>query len=599
MRILIRVFAYSARYPLLALGTLFCAVTGTLMVAVFPAVTQRVIDLVLRQHHPEQLVPLIITGLAAFLAQDLLNALRILLNNHFEQRVIFDLRSDLYARIQKLPLTWFDNRSTGDIMTRLVEDVTNVERMLIDGIEQGSVALLQIGIVLGLMTRYSGKLTLAAVTPVPLLAAGALAYTLTAGKRYRATRVATSELNSLLHDNLDGIRQIKTYATEEREHARFNAASNRLRKATLVVMRYWALYNPSMTFLGNLGMVVILLAGSREVLSGHMDLSVLVAFLLLARYLYEPVGRLHSLNQLMQSGRAASERVFSILDAPLEEGWKPAPPGKPAPSQPLRGEVRYEGVGFAYKAESPVLQDVSLHAEPGTMIALVGPTGAGKTTLVNLLSRFYELTQGDILLDGRPIRSIPLTELRRSVAMVTQESFLFNGTTAENLLIGKPDATEEEMWRVLAAANAESFVRRLPEGLHTKLGERGVKLSVGEKQRLSIARALLKNPPILVLDEATASVDNTTERLIQEALEHLLEGRTSFVIAHRLSTVRHADTILVMERGRIIERGDHDSLIAENGLYASLCREAEAHNGFFVAQSVGTDTVIPTRRPAE
>jgi ABC-type multidrug transport system fused ATPase/permease subunit len=218
------------------------------------------------------------------------------------------------------------------------------------------------------------------------------------------------------------------------------------------------------------------------------------------------------------------------------------------------------------------------------MIALVGPTGAGKTTLVNLLSRFYELTGGEILLDGRPIRTIPLNELRRSVAMVTQESFLFNGTSAENLLIGKPDASEEEMWKVLAAANAESFVRRLPEGLHTRLGERGVKLSVGEKQRLSIARALLKNPPILVLDEATASVDNTTERLIQEALEHLLDGRTSFVIAHRLSTVRHADNILVMERGRIIERGDHASLLAGNGLYASLCREAEAHNGFFTAQ---------------
>jgi ABC-type multidrug transport system fused ATPase/permease subunit len=585
MRILIRVFAYSARYPLLAFGTLLCAVLGTLMVAVFPAVTQRVIDSVLRQHHPEQLIPLVLAGLGAFLAQDLLNSLRILLNNHFEQRVIFDLRSDLYARIQRLPLTWFDNRSTGDIMTRLVEDVTNVERMLIDGIEQGSVAVLQIGIVLGLMTRYSGKLTLAAMTPVPFLAAGALAYTLSAGKRYRATRVATSELNSLLHDNLDGIRQIKTYATEEREHARFNAASDRLRKATLVVMRYWALYNPSMTFLGNLGMVIILLAGSLEVLSGRMDLSVLVAFLLLARYLYEPVGRLHSLNQLIQSGRAASERVFSILDAPLEEGWKDSTAsGLSQGVQPLRGEVRYEDVGFAYKAESPVLQGISLHAEPGEMIALVGPTGAGKTTLVNLLSRFYELTGGEILLDGRPIRTIPLNELRRSVAMVTQESFLFNGTSAENLLIGKPDASEEEMWKVLAAANAESFVRRLPEGLHTRLGERGVKLSVGEKQRLSIARALLKNPPILVLDEATASVDNTTERLIQEALEHLLDGRTSFVIAHRLSTVRHADNILVMERGRIIERGDHASLLAGNGLYASLCREAEAHNGFFTAQ---------------
>lgn len=578
MRILLRVFSYSSRYPLLALGTLLCAVTGTAMVAVFPAVTQRVVDLVLRQHHPEKLTPLVLAGLAAFFARDLLNALRILLNNHFEQRVIFDLRSDLYARIQKLPLPWFDNRSTGDIMTRLVEDVTNVERMLIDGIEQGSVAVLQIAIVLALMAHYSPGLTLAALAPVPFLAVGALAYTLTAGKRYRATRVATSDLNSLLHDNLDGIRQIKTYATEEREHGRFNAASDRLRRTTLVVMRYWAIYSPTMSFLGNLGLMLILMAGGRQVLAGTMDLGGFVAFLVLAPYLYEPVGRLHSLNQLLQSGRAASERVFSILDAPLEEGWrKGAPSG--IPPHPLRGEVRFEQVGFAYKKGHPVLHDINLQARPGEMIALVGPTGAGKTTLVNLLSRFYELTSGEILLDGLPIRSFPLAELRCSVAMVTQESFLFNGTTAENLLIGKPNATEEEMWRVLAAANAEGFVRRLPEGLHTKLGERGVKLSVGEKQRLSIARALLKNPPILVLDEATASVDNTTERLIQEALRHLLEGRTSFVIAHRLSTVMHADQILVMERGRIVERGTHGSLLAGNGLYASLCREAETHRG--------------------
>jgi ABC-type multidrug transport system fused ATPase/permease subunit len=579
MRILLRVFGYTARYPWMAAATMFCAITGTLMVAVFPAVTQRVVDDVLRGHQPEKLMPLILAGLAAFFAQDLLNALRIMLNNHFEQRVIFDLRSDLYARIQKLPLPWFDNRATGDIMTRLVEDVTNVERVLIDGIEQGTVAILQIGIILALMAHYSGELTSAALVPLPFLAAGALAYTLSAGKRYRATRKATSALNSLLHDNLDGIRQIKTYATEEREHARFNAASEALRIASLVVMRYWALYSPTMNFLGNLGMVVILAVGSYRVLQGSMDLGVLVAFLVLARYLYEPVGRLHSLNQLLQSGRAASERVFSILDAPLEEGWRES--ASHGAVQPILGDVRYEDIGFQYQSETPVLHDITLHARPGEMVALVGPTGAGKTTLINLLSRFYELTSGEILLDGRPIRSIPLGELRRSVAVVTQESFLFNGTTADNLLIAKPDATEEEMWSALAGANAEGFIRRLPKGLHSQLGERGVKLSVGEKQRLSIARALLKNPPILVLDEATASVDNTTERLIQEALQHLLAGRTSFVIAHRLSTVRHADQILVMERGRIIERGNHASLLSENGLYASLCREAESHHGVF------------------
>ena len=573
MQVFIRVLPYVRRYPLLAFATLFCAVAGTLMVIVFPAITQQIVDQVIGQNRPDLLLPLVGLGLAAFLAQNGLNALRIIFNNHFEQRVIFDLRSELYAHIQRLPLTWFDNRSTGDIMTRLVEDVTSVERVLIDGIEQGTVAILQILIVSGVMLAYSPSLTAAVLIPIPFLGAGALAYTLTARSRYRKQRKAVSALNSLLHDNIAGIRQIKTYTSETREHARFDEASNGVRKATLTVMKAWALYQPGMEFISSCGLILVAGFGTSQVLAGKMDTGALVAFFVLTRYLYEPVGRLHQLNQIFQSGRAAGDRVFEIMDSETEpdEGAK-------KPTSRVKGHVVYRDVSFSYDPKMPVLHGINLEAKSGEMIALVGPTGAGKSTIVNLLVRFYEFTSGEITIDGTPLRDIPKSHLRDSVAVVTQESFMFNGTTAENLRIGKPAATEDEIWEVLRAANAAEFIKRLPEGLHTPLGERGVKLSVGEKQRLSIARALLKNPPILILDEATASVDTTTERLIQEALDRLMENRTSFVIAHRLSTVRHADQILVLERGCITERGRHTDLLARGGLYAELCKSSLIEN---------------------
>lgn len=565
-----RILNYLLRYPWMALGTLFCAMLSTAMVAAFPAVTEKIIDAVLKQGHVDQFFFLIGLGLLAFFLQNFLNSLRIFLNNHFEQRVIFDLRSDLYRHIQLLPLSWFDQHTTGDIMTRLMEDATALERALIDGIEQGLVALLQIAIVASLMLHYNTRLTAAALLPLPFLIAGTLIYTRSAARRFEKERSSASLLNSILHDNIDGIRQIKTYACEAREQKRFDAASNNVRCAMLRVMRAWALYNPSMTFLTSLGMLFILSYGTYEVLQHRMELGVLVAFLVLARYLYEPIDRLHELNHLVQAGHAAGKRLFSILDEKPEPGHLSS---FPTPSKPLQGGVTFRDVSFSYNATASILKHISLEAKPGQMIALVGPTGSGKSTLVNLLSRFYEVSSGNIFLDDHPINELPLDFLRNSIGMVTQESFLFNGTTADNLRIGRADVTEDEMWHALSAANAATFVSRLPQGLHTPLGERGIKLSVGEKQRISIARALLKNPPILILDEATASVDNTTERLIQEALQRLLIGRTSFVIAHRLSTIRHATEVLVLDRGQIIERGTHQDLLKKQGLYAELNRK--------------------------
>src|SRR5437588_6524698 len=564
-----RVFSYLKRYPLLAAGTLACAIVSTLTVIVFPGVTKWIIDDVVRAHHPEKLLPLVLLAFVAFLLQHGLNTLRIILNNTFEQRVIFDLRSDLYSTIQLLPLRWFDNRATGDLMTRVIEDVNSVERVLIDGIEQGVVAVLQVVLVMAVMFYLSAKLALLALAPFPLLIAGALTYTLTAHRRYRLQRRAASAMNALLYDNLSGIRQIKSFVREKEEHGRFNRVSDQLRHATLVVMRVWAMYSPSMSMFEAVGAVIVLAFGSRAVLTGAMQLGDLVAFLMLTGFLYDPISKLHQLNQLMQAGRAAGDRVFEILDEPIEPGWT----GRDTATR-VAGDIRYENVSFSYAEGLPALKNISLHARPGETVALVGATGAGKSTLASLLPRFYELKKGDgkIYVDGKEIREYGIRALRENIGLVTQESFLFNGSIRENLFIGKPTATDAELWRAVDAANAREFIERLPEELESVVGERGVEWSVGEKQRLSIARALLKDPPILILDEATASVDTATERLIQEAMEHLMATRTSIVIAHRLPTIVHADQIVVVRQGQIVERGTHQELLETDGLYARLAR---------------------------
>jgi ATP-binding cassette subfamily B protein len=599
--ILRRVARYLRPYRLMAAGNIGCALLSLAFGLAYPKLTQFVIDDVIGHKRGDLLAPAMLGLIGAFLLRDLFNSLRIRINNTFEQNVIYDMRREVYARLQRLPVGYFDQRASGDLMTRVIEDVNAVERVLIDGTEQGSVAVLTIAAVAIIMFSTNPVLGAVALVPLPLLTGGALWYTLTAHRRYRAQRQAAGAMNALLMDNLQGIRQIKSFGREPHEDVRFAMRADDLRQGSLGIMRVWAAYSPAMSFAAALGLALVLWAGGRQVLADRMTLGQLVGFLFYLGQFYEPIARLHGLNQMMQGARAGGERFFDILDATIERDvTKPmaATETKAAPTplvnllpsahqesnlpRQVRGEVVYENVSFGYSSDRKLLQNISLHARPGEMVALAGPTGAGKSTLVNLLPAFYEPTAGRITIDGQDIKDISLPSLRAHISVVSQEAFLFNGTVRENILYGRLTATDEELVAASEAANCHEFIAHLPDGYDSRVGERGVKLSVGEKQRVSIARALLKNAPILILDEATASVDTATERLIQEALERLMANRTSFVIAHRLSTIRKADQILVVRQGQIIERGTHDALLTLNGLY---CRLAKIQGTAFIEES--------------
>ena len=576
VEIISRVSAYLWPYKGLALATIACAVLSLLCAFAFPRLTQYIIDDVIGLGNTSQLDTAILLLVGAFFLRDFFNSIRVQVNNHFEQNVVFDMRREVYAQLQRLPVSYYDKRASGDLMTRVIEDVNAVERLLIDGTEQGTVAIVSIFGVLAILFVTNPMLAGVAMIPIPLLAIGAMWYTLTAHKRYRKQRQASSAMNALLMDNLQGVREIKAFGREKHEDGRFTDRAEAMRQSTLTIMRAWAFYNPSMSFIAATGTGLVLWIGGGQVMDDQMSVGELVAFLFYLALFYEPISKLHGLNQMLQSARAGGERVFDILDSTEERKTAGANQALP---EPVRGEVEYRGVQFNYTDDKPALNDITLIAKPGQMTALVGPTGAGKSTLVNLLPAFYETDDGEITIDGQSIADTSLQSLRHNISVVSQEPFLFNGTVRENIAYGNLDACDEEVFEASRAANCHDFICELTNGFDSKVGERGVRLSVGEKQRISIARALLKDSPILILDEATASVDTATEQLIQQALERLMRGRTSFVIAHRLSTVRNADQILVLKNGSIIERGTHDELIAQEGLYARL---AHIQNTTFV-----------------
>lgn len=481
------------------------------------------------------------------------------------QRTMYALRSNIEAKVHRLPLSYIDQHSRGDLLSRVTNDIDNISQSLQQSLSQLITSLLTIIGVLVMMLSVSPLLALIAIVTVPLSVLSMKQIANRSKKRFIAQWSHTGALNGLIEETFTGHAIVKTFGKQAEVEERFAATNEKLFEAGFGAQFMSGSIQPAMMFVGNINYVLIALVGGLRVASGSMGLGDVQAFIQYSRQFTQPLTQTASMMNVLQSGVASAERVFEVLDSEEES---PEPPSRLTGD--VQGRIAFENVHFAYDPERPLIEDLSLVAEPGTTVAIVGPTGAGKTTLVNLVMRFYDLQSGRITLDGIDIASIPRRELRQNIGMVLQDTWLFGGTIRQNIAYGNPSATEEQIRAAAKAAYVDRFVHSLPKGYDTVLDNEGGAVSAGEKQLLTIARAFLADPSILILDEATSSVDTRTEVLIQKAMVALRSQRTSFVIAHRLSTIRDAHVILVMESGRIVEQGNHEDLIAAKGAYYRL-----------------------------
>jgi ATP-binding cassette subfamily B protein len=481
------------------------------------------------------------------------------------QRAVQDMRTDLFARMQILPLRFFDRRSHGDLMSRLTNDVENISNILATSFSQLIASVFGLAGVLIIMFVLNVRLALVSLVVMPLTFLLTRAIATRTRQGFRETQKTLGALNGIIEETITGQRTVKAFVREETTLGEFSVTNQRLKKVALRARVLTSFMGPIMNMVGNVGLAVIACAGGLLAVQGAATVGEIAAFVNYSGRLGRPLNQIAQLFSQIQSALAGAERVFELMDE--------IPEPDTAADQPLRtlkGDVVFEQVNFSYTEGTPVLKDVSLHARAGEMIALVGPTGAGKTTIANLLTRFYDVDSGAIRIDDQDLRQVSMTDLRQKLGLVLQDNFLFSGTVMENIRYGRLEASDAEVTAAAQLANADLFIHRLPEGYQTELSERGSNLSQGQRQLLAIARAVLADPDILILDEATSNVDTRTEKHLQEALMRLMKGRTSFVIAHRLSTIRDADQVLVIDHGEVIERGTHTSLLAAKGFYQRL-----------------------------
>lgn len=482
------------------------------------------------------------------------------------QYIMYDLRKQIFAHLQKVSVQFYDRNPVGRLMTRLTTDVDALNEMFTAGVIAifGDVAMIFFIVIWMFLENW--KLALVSFAILPLLVALTSWFRRGARASFREVRVRIARINAFLQEHITGMPVVQLFNREEKEMRKFGEINQAHRKANIDTIFYYAVFYPAVEIIGSIGIGLIIWFGGGEVIRGKATIGTLVAFIQLARMFYEPISDISEKYNILQSAMASSERIFKLLDEPVTI----ASPEKPVRIGRARGQIEFRNVWFAYKDEDWILKDVSFTVEPGKRVAFVGHTGAGKTTITNLLLRFYDIQRGQILLDGVDVRELDLEELRSNFSIVLQDVFLFSGDIATNIRLGNRAISDEGLRDAARQVNADSFIQRLPEGYAAELRERGAGLSVGQKQLISFARALAFDPRVLILDEATSSIDTETELLIRDAVERLMEGRTSLVVAHRLSTIQSVDKIIVMHKGEIRETGTHQDLLAQRGLYWRL-----------------------------